>query len=201
MAQRTAFLNSDAKWFNKDFHHTWISNYMLKQPWVMFSNYSTKPEFALGNWQISWGKAIIRCTRTTGTFAGEEILACFESTSTENISTAWNKKVYIEIPEVYVNDSTAITDSLTQWANLNVWRIVSSDSYPTHSNYIPLWEITNGDWQNATDLRPEVLRRGKPNTLSYFGWNWEEERIDIDNNSLNKVSLILNDDFTNSLFK
>lgn len=186
MAQRTAFLNSDAKWFNKDFHHTWISNYMLKQPWVMFSNYSTKPEFALGNWQISWGKAIIRCTRTTGTFAGEEILACFESTSTENISTAWNKKVYIEIPEVYVNDSTAITDSLTQWANLNVWRIVSSDSYPTHSNYIPLWEITNGDWQNATDLRPEVLRRGKPNTLSYFGGNGEEERIDIDNSSLNK---------------
>lgn len=186
MAQRTAFLNSDAKWFNKDFHHTWISNYMLKQPWVMFSNYSTKPEFALGNWQISWGKAIIRCTRTTGTFAGEEILACFESTSTENISTAWNKKVYIEIPEVYVNDSTAITDSLTQWANLNVWRIVSSDSYPTHNNYIPLWEITNGDWQNATDLRPEVLRSGKPNTLSYFGWNGEEERIDIDNASLNK---------------
>lgn len=36
------------------------------------------------------------------------------------------------------------------------------------------------------NLRPEVLRRGKPNTLSYFGWNWEEERIDIDNNSLNK---------------
>lgn len=186
MAQRTAFLNSDAKWFNKDFHHTWINNYMIKQPWVMFSNYSTKPEFALGNWQISWGKAIIRCTRTTGTFAGEEILACFESTSTENISTAWNKKVYIEIPEVYVNDSTAITDSLTQWANLNVWRIVSSDSYPTHSNYIKLWEISNGDWQNATDLRPEVLRRWKPNTLSYFGGNGEEERIDIDNASLNK---------------
>ena len=186
MAQRTAFLNSDAKWFNKDFHHTWINNYMLKQPWVMFSNYSTKPEFALGNWQISWGKAIIRCTRTTGTFAGEEILACFESTSTENISTAWNKKVYIEIPEVYVNDSTAITDSLTQWTNLNVWRIVSSDSYPTHSNYIKLWEISNWDWQNATDLRPEVLRRGKPNTLSYFGGNGEEERIDIDNASLNK---------------
>lgn len=186
MAQRTAFLNSDAKWFNKDFHHTWINNYMIKQPWVMFSNYSTKPEFALGNWQISWGKAIIRCTRTTGTFAGEEILACFESTSTENISTAWNKKVYIEIPEVYVNDSTAITDSLTQWANLNVWRIVSSDSYPTHNNYIKLWEISNGDWQNATDLRPEVLRRGKPNTLSYFGGNGEEERIDIDNASLNK---------------
>jgi len=186
MAQRTAFLNSDAKWFNKDFHHTWINNYMIKQPWVMFSNYSTKPEFALGNWQISWGKAIIRCTRTTGTFAGEEILACFESTSTENISTAWNKKVYIEIPEVYVNDSTAITDSLTQWANLNVWRIVSSDSYPTHSNYIKLWEITWWDWQNATDLRPEVLRRGKPNTISYFGGNGEEERIDIDNSSLNK---------------
>lgn len=186
MAQRTAFLNSDAKWFNKDFHHTWISNYMLKQPWVMFSNYTTKPEFALGNWQISWGKAIIRCTRTTGTFAGEEILACFESTATENISTSGNKKIYIEIPEVYVNDSTAITDALTQWANLNVWRIVSSDSYPTHSNYIKLWEVTGWDWQNATDLRPEVLRRGKPNSISYFGWNWEEERIDIDNNSLNK---------------
>ena len=186
MAQRTAFLNSDAKWYNKDFHHTWISNYMLKQPWVMFSNYSTKPEFALGNWQIAWGKAIIRCTRTTGTFAWEEILASFESTTTENISTSGNKKIYIEIPEVYVNDSTAITDTLTQWANLWVWRIVSSSDYPTHSNYIPLWEVTGGDWQNATDLRPEVLRRGKPNTISYFGWNWEEERIDIDNSSLNK---------------
>lgn len=186
MAQRTAFLNSDAKWYNKDFHHTWISNYMLKQPWVMFSNYSTKPEFALGNWQIAWGKAIIRCTRTTGTFAGEEILACFESTATESISTSWNKKVFIEIPQVYVNDSTAITDTLTWWANLWVWRIVSDSDYPSHTNYIPLWEISNGDWQNATDVRPEVLRRGKPNTISYFGWNWEEERIDIDNSSLNK---------------
>lgn len=186
MAQRTAFLNSDAKWFNKDFHHTWIENYMIKQPWVMFSDLSTKPEFALGNWQIAGGKAIIRCTRTTGTFAWEEILVSFESTTTENISTSWNKKVFIEIPEVYVNDSTAITDTLTQGVNLWVWRIVSDTDFPSHSNYIPLWEITGGDWQNATDLRPEVLRRGKPNTLSYFGWNWEEERIDIDNASLNK---------------
>lgn len=159
---------------------------MLKQPWVMFSNYSTKPEFALGNWQIAWGKAIIRCTRTTGTFAGEEILACFESTATESISTSGNKKIYIEIPEVYVNDSTAITDTLTGWANLWVWRIVSSSDYPTHSNYIKLWEVSGWDWQNATDLRPEVLRRGKPNTISYFWGNGEEERIDIDNNSLNK---------------
>ena len=186
MAQRTAFLNSDAKWYNKDFHHTWIHNYLIKQPWVFFSNYQTKPEFALGNWQIAWGKAIIRCTRTTGTFAGEEILACFESTATESISTSWNKKVFIEIPQVYVNDSTAITDTLTWWANLWVWRIVSDSDYPSHTNYIPLWEISNGDWQNATDVRPEVLRRGKPNTISYFGWNWEEERIDIDNSSLNK---------------
>lgn len=186
MAQRTAFLNSDAKWFNKDFHHTWVENYMIKQPWVLFSNYSTKPEFALGNWQIAWGKAIIRCTRTTGTFAWEEILASFESTTTENISTSWNKKVFIEIPEVYVNDSTSITDTLTQWVNLWVWRIVSDSDYPSHSNYIPLWEITWWDWENAVDKRPEILKRWKPNTLSYYWGNGEEGRIAIDNSSLNK---------------
>ena len=144
MAQRTAFLNSDAKWYNKDFHHTWISNYMLKQPWVMFSNYSTKPEFALGNWQIAWGKAIIRCTRTTGTFAGEEILACFESTATESISTSWNKKVFIEIPQVYVNDSTYY-GYINLMSKLMSVRIISDSDYPSHTNYIPLWEISNGD--------------------------------------------------------
>lgn len=84
----------------------------------MFTDYNTKNEFKLGNGQISGGKAIIRCTRTTGNFAGSQMLALFESTATESISTSGDKKVFIEIPEIYVNDSTAITDTLTQGLNL-----------------------------------------------------------------------------------
>lgn len=186
MAQRTSFLNSDATWFNKDFHHTWIHNYLLSQIWVMFSDYDTKPEFELSNWAISAGKAIVKCTRTTWVFAGSEILASFHSTSSENIDTAWDKKIYIEIPEWYVNDSATITDALTQWINLWVWRLVSSADYPSHSNYIPLWEITWWDRENAVDMRKEILWAGKPNTIIYYDDEWKEHRIDLDTASIGK---------------
>ena len=186
MAQRTAFLNSDAKWYNKDFHHTWIHNYLLHQVWVMFTDYNTKNEFKLGNGQISGGKAIIRCTRTTGNFAGSKILALFESTATESISTSGDKKVFIEIPEIYVNDSTAITDTLTQGLNLWVGVIKSEADYPSHTNYIPLWEITGGDWEQAVDVRPEILARGKPNTISYIDNNGVQRNMMLDASSLNK---------------
>jgi hypothetical protein len=186
MAQRTAFLNSDAKWYNKDFHHTWIHNYLLHQVWVMFTDYNTKNEFKLGNGQISGGKAIIRCTRTTGNFAGSKMLALFESTATESISTSGDKKVFIEIPEIYVNDSTAITDTLTQGLNLWVGVIKSEADYPSHTNYIPLWEITGGDWEQAVDVRPEILARGKPNTISYTDNNGVQRNMMLDASSLNK---------------
>ncbi|HPC34025.1 MAG TPA: hypothetical protein PLP73_00005, partial [Candidatus Absconditabacterales bacterium] len=186
MAQRTAFLNSDAKGFNKDFHHTWIHNYEMYQVGVLFQNLNTKAEFKLGNGTISSGKAIIRCKRTTGPFAGNEILVLFESTATETLNLSGDKKVFIEIPEMFINDSTTITDELTQGLNLNVGAIKSEQDYPTHTNYIPLWEITGGDRQNAVDKRPVILTRGKPNTIKYYDKNGIEFNIAIDNSSLNK---------------
>jgi len=186
MAQRTAFLNSDAQGYNKDFHHTTLHNYLLSQVGVMFSDMVTKTEFVLWDWQITAGSAVVKCTRATWAFAWKEVLALFESTATESISTAWDKKVFIEIPEGYVNDSTTITDTLTQWINLWVGIIRSESDYPSHSNYIPLWEITGWDWAAATDVRPEVRRFWKKNSLSFFDDNGKETFIDLNSASINK---------------
>jgi len=186
MAQQTAFLNSAAEWFNHDFHHTMIHNALLAQVWVIFSDMETKPEFQLGNWTIEAGKAIIKCTRTTGVFSWEEILALFNSTVQEPVDVSWNKKIYIEIPEWFINDSTTITDALTEGKNLNVWEIKSTVDYPAHSNYIPLWEVTWWDRGNATDVRPETLRFGKKNTISYFDETGKEQHIWLDAASIGK---------------
>jgi hypothetical protein len=64
--------------------------------------------------------------------------------------------------------------------------IKSEADYPSHTNYIPLWEITGGDWEQAVDVRPEILARGKPNTISYIDNNGVQRNMMLDASSLNK---------------
>jgi hypothetical protein len=64
--------------------------------------------------------------------------------------------------------------------------IKSEADYPSHTNYIPLWEITGGDWEQAVDVRPEILARGKPNTISYTDNNGVQRNMMLDASSLNK---------------
>lgn len=94
--------------------------------------------------------------------------------------------MFIEIDPSFVNDSMSIDDALTEGKNLGVGAIKSETSYPAHSNYIPLWEITGGNWATAVDKRPEILRRGKPNTISFFGNDGKEHRLELNAGSLNK---------------
>lgn len=80
----------------------------------------------------------------------------------------------------------SIDDALTEGKNLGVGVIKSEANYPSHSNYIPLWEITDGNWAEAVDKRPEILRQGKPNTISFFGNDGKEHRLELNAGSLNK---------------
>ena len=75
---------------------------------------------------------------------------------------------------------------MTNGINENIGEIKSTVDYPTHSNYIPLWEVTSGDRSNATDMRPEVRRFGKKNSVIYFDGNGEEHEINLDAASIGK---------------
>jgi len=186
MAQKTAFLNSDAPSFNKDYHHTMILDYLLNNAWVMFSNLVTKPEFTLWDNTISSGSAVVKCTKTAWPYTGESTLSLFQSTTAEPIDTTGNKKIFIEIPDWFVNDPTTITEAVTTGLNLNIGSIKSEATYPTHTNYIPLWEVTWGDWANAVDVRPTIRKFGRKNSLVYFDDNWVEYNIDLTSDSIGK---------------
>lgn len=164
---------------------TFVAEYMY-QAGIFFSDIDTKPEFDLSTGQVSAGRAVVQCTRTTGVFTGYKIMAQYEATSAVTIDTSGNKKVYIEIPESFVNDSTLITAILTSGQNLGVGLIKSTTNYPSHDNYIPLWEITSGDIPSAVDVRPAFVPRGIPDSVMYFDAAGKGNYIPLSSGTINK---------------
>lgn len=121
---------------------------------------------------ISGGKAAIKCTRaTTSQFSAipnKPLHAMFEAyISTDPtyqlqhavkiLDISGNKKIYIEIPENNVEDMSLNSDT----SGLSIGELKSTTSYPTHTNYVPLWTVTSGAWETATDDREHYLIDGE----------------------------------------
>lgn len=94
-------------------------------------------------------EAVILCTRTTSYPIGNQTFyAHFQFTGTiENISVDEGTKIFIEIKENLILDPSLISDSdgrsdYAKWFWIGEIKI--SKSYPSHGNYLPLWEIQGG---------------------------------------------------------
>ena len=103
-------------------------------------------------------EAVILCTRTTSYPIGNQTFyAHFQFTGTiENIAIDEGAKIFIEIKENLILDPSLISDSdgrsdYAKWFWIGEIKIAKS--YPSHSNYLPLWEIQGGQ---AVDKRKVI---------------------------------------------
>ena len=103
-------------------------------------------------------EAVILCTRTTSYPIGNQTFyAHFQFTGTiENIAIDEGTKIFIEIKENLILDPSLISDSdgrsdYAKWFWIGEIKIAKS--YPSHSNYLPLWEIQGGQ---AVDKRKVI---------------------------------------------
>jgi len=134
----------------------------------------------VGSVAISGGRAVVACTRTaTNQFNPITEKVHFSNfqgyTPTDptgqlghpyfTLDVTGNKKVYIEIPENNVEDQSINTNQ----EGLNIGTVVSAATFPTHPNFIPLYDIVGGDWENATDLRVDM--RLAPNSINLDGYD------------------------------
>lgn len=102
---------------------------------------------------VTGGKASVLCTRTTtaqfSLKANKSFYASFEAFTPSDptyqlkhgvklVDISGDKKVFIEIPENNVEVQAINTDQNGE----NIGVITSAASFPTHPNYLPLYEIT-----------------------------------------------------------
>lgn len=152
---------------HQDYDRTALINHLLKESAVLFSDFTTKPEFVLGDGTLSEGTCVIRCKRTSGIYApsNKEFVAVAHLVGSETIDVTGDKKVFIEIPEWFVNDWTTINGTASwdgdQRLGLAIAEIKSQSAWPAHDNYIKLREITGWDRANATDLRVVAFTRSE----------------------------------------
>ena len=158
MTQRVSIINSNDTLLVNDYDLTKAINWLTDETGgVMFSDLSTKPEFALtiGTWAVTAGKALIKVTRTASQpIANESFYVLFENDATKTLAVTNGNKIYIEINNTLLQDPTQIEDTppSTDYAlGKGIGEIKSTASYPTHPNYLKLWEI---DWSGSeTDVR------------------------------------------------
>ena len=103
-------------------------------------------------------EAVILCTRATSYPIGNQTFyAHFQFTGTiENISVDEGTKIFIEIKENLILDPSLISDSdgrsdYAKWFWIGEIKIAKN--YPSHTNYLPLWEIQGGQ---AVDKRKVI---------------------------------------------
>ena len=132
--QRTAIINGESNlWQDRDVSNliTWIVS-----DWVLTWFTPTQVWWAWTNITIPLWKAFVWVTRTWT--PAENFYVLFENTE-DVILTCWNsKKIFIEIPQVNIDDPTQNTNADWTW----IWEIKIADVYPSW-NYISLWET---DW-------------------------------------------------------
>lgn len=194
MTERVSMINSNNTQLNSDYDYSRLLRHLLgDQDWVLFSDLSSKPEFDidLGTWEIASWTAIILCTRTASQpIANQKFYALFQSDAAVTVDVSVWQKIFIEIDDTLVQDPTLIDDTppSTSYARgLNIGQIKSETSYPSHGNYIKLWEIDA--WPAATDMREEPwvvqdaistvnalkIRSDSANQIIYIDSNWEAQ--------------------------
>ena len=102
--------------------------------------------------------AYILCTRpASNPIPNQKFLAQFEFTGSLDFLNITNgDKIFIEIKENLVNDPTLIEDLDSQTSynqGLGIWEIKMAKNYPSHSNYLKLYEWNEG---KLVDLRKAI---------------------------------------------
>lgn len=126
--------------------------------WVHWSNPVTKTQLKLTSWNISPGIATIVCTKTAeATVGAVKFLAVYYNTANVPVTLGPDVKVYIEIKDSYVQYPATMADTppnnnFAQW--LTIGQIKFTTDYPSHSNYLKLYEC-DGSW-NPVDVRTIV---------------------------------------------
>lgn len=158
--QRVSMINSNRTQLNSDYDFSKLRKRLLGNKWgvenkSMFTfNMQSKILNAWGN----PANAYVLCYRSASNpIPNQQFIAQFElawDLIFLNISD-WDK-IFIEIKENLVADPKLIED-LDKTTNFSqglwIWEIKVAKNYPTHNNYIKLWEIQGS---NAVDVR-EVI--------------------------------------------
>ncbi len=102
--------------------------------------------------------AYILCTRpASNPIPNQKFLAQFEFTGSLDFLNITNgDKIFIEIKENLVNDPTLIEDLDSQTSynqGLGIWEIKMAKNYPSHSNFLKLYEWNEG---KLVDLRKVI---------------------------------------------
>lgn len=157
---RTSMINSNNTQLNSDYDFSMLwKNILGWKSWILKAE-----DFILDkdNRRLSAvspiAEAVILCTRTTSYPIGNQTFyAYFQFTGTiENISVDEGTKIFIEIKENLILDPSLISDSdgrsdYAKW--FWIGEIKSAKNYPSHTNYLPLWEIQGGQ---AVDKRKVI---------------------------------------------
>ena len=158
--QRVAMINSNNTQKNSDYDFSKITKWLLGnkggvESSSMFTWDNTSKRLSAG---ADIATAYVLCTRATSSpIPNQKFLAQFEFTGyLDFLNSTDGDKIFVEIKEKLIKDPSLIEDidSNTSYAQgLGIGEIKIAKSYPSHSNYLPLWEIQGGQ---AVDKRKVI---------------------------------------------
>ena len=158
--QRVAMINSNNTQKNSDYDFSKITKWLLGnkggvETSSMFTWDNTSKRLSAG---ADIATAYVLCTRATSSpIPNQKFLAQFEFTGyLDFLNSTDGDKIFVEIKEKLIKDPSLIEDldSNTSYAQgLGIGEIKIAKSYPSHSNYLPLWEIQGGQ---AVDKRKVI---------------------------------------------
>ena len=158
--QRVAMINSNNTQKNSDYDFSKITKWLLGnkggvETSSMFTWDNTSKRLSAGT---DIATAYVLCTRATSSpIPNQKFLAQFEFTGyLDFLNGTDGDKIFVEIKEKLIKDPSLIEDidSNTSYAQgLGIGEIKIAKSYPSHSNYLPLWEIQGGQ---AVDKRKVI---------------------------------------------
>ena len=158
--QRVAMINSNNTQKNSDYDFSKITKWLLGnkggiEASSMFTWDNTSKRLSAGT---DIATAYVLCTRATSSpIPNQKFLAQFEFTGyLDFLNGTDGDKIFVEIKERLIKDPSLIEDldSNTSYAQgLGIGEIKIAKSYPSHSNYLPLWEIQGGQ---AVDKRKVI---------------------------------------------
>lgn len=158
--QRVAMINSNNTQKNSDYDFSKITKWLLGnkggvEASSMFTWDNTSKRLSAG---ADIATAYVLCTRATSSpIPNQKFFAQFEFTGyLDFLNCTDGDKIFVEIKEKLIKDPSLIEDldSNTSYAQgLGIGEIKIAKSYPSHSNYLPLWEIQGGQ---AVDKRKVI---------------------------------------------
>lgn len=157
--ERVSVLNSSNRLLVSDYDLTSYTAWLTWKKWgILFDIWSTA-EFDLNTWTgvIQWGKAVVMATRDVATpIPNQKIQVLFEMLGTKTLTLS--TKVFIELDNVKIQDPTTIEDA--PWSDdfakgLNIWEVKTWTSWPSHPNYLKLWEYNGSIWLDLRE-RPKA---------------------------------------------